>query len=269
MPMISGTNAFLWLFPARLIDKFSYKTMPHNDMLDTTGTMNAGETTALNYRHIRSYTLRQGRLTAAQRKAMETLWPRHGLDANQAFEAFTIFGRKAPVIAEIGFGNGESLAQMAFEKPEIDFIGIEVHQPGVGHLLMQLKERGLANVRVYCADAIEVLTRNIADASLAGINLFFPDPWPKKRHHKRRLVNSDFIRLAARKLEKGGFFHAATDWEDYAQHMLSVLENCSEMENSEEGRSFSSRPSYRPLTKFESRGQQMGHGVWDLIFTRR
>lgn len=243
--------------------------MTQNSMLDTSKITAASETTALNYRSIRSYTLRQGRLTTAQRKAMETLWPVYGLDTDQAFDASAIFGRKAPVIAEIGFGNGESLAQMAFEKPEIDFLGIEVHRPGVGHLLMQLEERGLANVRVYCADAIGVLTRNITDASLAGINLFFPDPWPKKRHHKRRLVNSDFIRLAARKLEKSGFFHAATDWEDYAQHMLSVLEDCSEMENSEEGRSFSSRPSYRPLTKFESRGQRLGHGVWDLIFIRR
>jgi tRNA (guanine-N7-)-methyltransferase len=213
--------------------------------------------------------LRQGRLTSAQRKALETLWPKFGLDASQPFNALVAFGREAPIIVEIGFGDGEALAQMASDQPDVDFLGIEVHRPGVGHLLLQLQERGLTNVRAYCADAVDVLSRNIDDSSLAGIHLFFPDPWPKKRHHKRRLVNPNFIRLVARKLERGGFFHTATDWEEYAQYMLSVLQNCSELENKEEKGAYTPRPPHRPLTKFEARGQQLGHNVWDLIFVRR
>ncbi|MGZ8244689.1 tRNA (guanosine(46)-N7)-methyltransferase TrmB, partial [Methylomagnum sp.] len=218
---------------------------------------------------IRSFTLRQGRLTDGQQKALETLWPVYGLESGQAFDKQAVFGREAPVIVEIGFGNGESLAQMAADQPDKDFLGMEVHRPGVGHLLLKLSERGLTNVRIYNADAMEVLDKNIADASLAGVNLFFPDPWPKKRHHKRRIVNPAFMGLITRKLERGGFFHAATDWEDYAQHMLSVLGECPGLENREGKNAYSSRPAHRPLTKFESRGQGLGHGVWDLVFTRR
>jgi tRNA (guanine-N7-)-methyltransferase len=238
---------------------------------DTSGTTGAEATEGAGMflqRRIRSFVLRQGRLTEAQRNALETLWPIYGLDATQLFDARTAFGREAPVIVEIGFGNGETLARMAAARPDTDFLGIEVHRPGVGHLLLQLKERELTNVRVYCADAIEVLTQNIFVASLAGINVFFPDPWPKKRHHKRRLVNPDFIRLVARKLKYGGFFHAATDWEDYAQHMLGVLRECTELRNAQAENAYAPRPEYRPLTKFEARGQRLGHGVWDLIFTR-
>lgn len=220
-------------------------------------------------RSIRSFTLRQGRLTSAQRHALETLWPIYGLDPDQRLDAQTVFGREAPIILEIGFGNGETLTRMADETPDRDFVGIEVHRPGVGHLLLQLKERGLENVRVYCADAVEILVHNVADASLAGINVFFPDPWPKKRHHKRRLINPEFIQLAAWKLKRGGLFHAATDWEDYAGQMLNVLEGCAELENREGSSLYSPRPQYRPLTKFEARGQRLGHGVWDLIFARR
>jgi tRNA (guanine-N7-)-methyltransferase len=229
----------------------------------------AMEASAANFRHIRSFTLRQGRLTDGQQKALETLWPAYGLDADRPFDKQAIFGRDAPVILEIGFGDGESLAQMAADQPDKDFLGIEVHRPGVGHLLLKLQDRGLGNVRIYNADAIEVLSRNIADASLAGINLFFPDPWPKKRHHKRRIVNPGFMGLVVRKLQRNGIFHAATDWEDYAQHMLDVLEKCSELENSEGSKSYSVRPAHRPLTKFESRGHRLGHGVWDLVYSRR
>lgn len=240
-----------------------------NNIANVSESDTAIEASAANLRHIRSFTLRQGRLTDGQQKALETLWPIYGLDANQLFDKQAIFGRDAPVILEIGFGDGESLAQMAAEQADKDFLGIEVHRPGVGHLLLKLKDRGLSNVRIYNADAIEVLSRNIADAGLAGINLFFPDPWPKKRHHKRRIVNPGFMGLAIRKLQRGGIFHAATDWEDYARHMLSVLEQCPELENRGEGNDYSSRPSHRPLTKFESRGHRLGHGVWDLIYSRR
>ncbi len=220
-------------------------------------------------RHIRSYTLRQGRVTEAQRKALETLWPIFGIEADQPFDAKFIFGNEAPVVVEIGFGNGETLAQMASASPDRNFVGIEVHRPGVGHLLLRLKEGEIPNTRVYSGDAVEILSKRIPDNSLAGINLFFPDPWPKLRHHKRRIVNPDFILLAARKLKQGGIFHAATDWEEYAQHMLGVLNDCAEMENTRANGGFSPRPDHRPLTKFEARGERLGHGVWDLIFVRR
>jgi tRNA (guanine-N7-)-methyltransferase len=220
-------------------------------------------------RRIRSYALRQGRLTAAQRKALDDLWPCYGIEPDCAFDPSAAFGREAPVVVEIGFGNGESLAQSAASSPDTDFLGIEVHRPGVGHLLLRLSRDGISNVRVYCADAVEVLSNNIADHSLAGINLFFPDPWPKQRHHKRRLVGPDFIDLAARKLARGGIFHAATDWEDYAQQMMGVLLNCEEMKSTLAEGAFAPRPAHRPRTKFESRGERLGHEVWDLIFVRR
>lgn len=220
-------------------------------------------------RPIRSFTLRQGRLTEAQSKALETLWPRYGLEADQPFDARAVFGREAPVVVEIGFGNGETLARMAAETPDVDFVGIEVHGPGVGQLLWRLREGGLDNVRVYRADAIDILTHRMADASLAGIHLFFPDPWPKQRHHKRRLVNPAFARLVARKLKQDGIFHAATDWENYAQQMLGVLRDCAELENTGMEDGYAPRPAYRPRTKFESRGERLGHGVWDLLFRRR
>lgn len=221
-------------------------------------------------RTIRSYSLRQGRITASQRAALETLWPIYGLSSHQTLEASAIFKRDAPIIVEIGFGNGESLVQMAAAQPAADFLGIEVHRPGVGHLLLRLKELGLSNVRIYCSDAVEILTRNVADKSLAGINLFFPDPWPKKRHHKRRLVNPEFVEIVARKLKPGGSFHAATDWREYAQQMLSILEACPELRNTAvDDVHYPLRPLHRPLTKFEARGQRLGHEVWDLIFTRR
>ncbi len=217
---------------------------------------------------IRSFIRRQGRITLAQAKALEELWPHYGLDPEVSLNAWEDFGREAPLILEIGFGNGDSLATMAAENPAADYVGIEVHRPGVGHLLLKIEEQGLSNLRVYCADAIDILTHCVADASLDRVQLFFPDPWHKKRHNKRRIVNAGFLDLVCRKLKRGGIFHAATDWEPYAEHMAEALEACPELTSLMEGLPYSPRPDYRPLTKFESRGQRLGHGVWDLLYRR-
>ncbi len=217
-------------------------------------------------RPIRSFVRRQGRITLAQNAALENLWPVFGLDPGLAFSPREAFGREAPVILEIGFGNGESLAQMAAAAPEKDFLGIEVHRPGVGHLLLKAQELGLRNVRVYCADAVEILRDRIAENGLDGIQVFFPDPWHKKRHHKRRLINHEFVALLAGRLKPGGVLHCATDWEHYAEQMLEALEAAPGLRNLAGKGNFSERPAYRPLTKFETRGQRLGHGVWDLLF---
>ncbi|TAN47512.1 MAG: tRNA (guanosine(46)-N7)-methyltransferase TrmB [Methylococcaceae bacterium] len=177
-------------------------------------------------------------------------------------------GEGAPaLILEIGFGNGDSLLQQAAATPEKNFIGIEVHRPGVGHCLLGIERLALTNLRLYRADAIEVLERCIPDQSLDGVQLFFPDPWPKSRHHKRRIVNARFVELVARKLKPGGTFHAATDWENYAQHMLEVLNACTSLVNAAEGEMpYVDSQALRPATKFEQRGQRLGHGVWDLLY---
>lgn len=219
-------------------------------------------------RAVRSFVLRQGRMTDGQRKALDNLWPRYGLEAAQPFEAATAFGREAPLILEIGFGNGESLLEQASQHPEWNFVGVEVHAPGIGHLLGELDKRGLTNVRVYRADAIQILEERIPDAGLDGIHLYFPDPWPKKRHHKRRIVNDDFVALIARKLRPGGFFHAATDWDDYALWMLEHLNRCLELANTAADGRFVEKAGRRPLTRFERRGTRLGHGVWDLLYKR-
>ncbi len=232
----------------------------------TVESMNTSETNR--QRPIRSFVLRQGRITSAQNAALENLWPVFGLDPELAFKPQEAFGRAAPLILEIGFGNGESLAQMALGAPEKNFLGIEVHRPGVGHLLLKVEELGLRNVRVYCTDAVEILRDRIAENSLDGIQVFFPDPWHKKRHHKRRLINSEFVALLADRLKPGGILHCATDWEDYAEKMLEVLEATPSLRNQAGKGSFSERPVYRPPTKFEARGQRLGHGVWDLLFER-
>lgn len=217
---------------------------------------------------IRSFIRRQGRLTVAQSRAMEELWPVYGLEENQPLEAEVVFGRCAPLVLEIGFGNGESLAAMAAAHPDQDFVGIEVHTPGVGHLLLCAERLDLKNLRVYCADAIEILTRQIDDDSLQRVQLFFPDPWPKKRHHKRRIVNHDFLELVCLKLQSGGIFHAATDWEPYAGHMAETLDAFPGLARLHADSPFVPRPDYRPLTKFETRGQRLGHGVWDLQYRK-
>jgi tRNA (guanine-N7-)-methyltransferase len=222
----------------------------------------------IHYRPIRSYMRREGRLTDAQQRALETLWARYGAEVPRPLlDLDALFGRSAPRILEIGFGNGESLVAMAQAQPEVDFLGIEVHRPGVGHLLLRAAALELRNVRVMCADAAETLPR-LSDAGFARIHVFFPDPWPKKRHHKRRLIQPGFVAALAQKLETGGYLHLATDWEDYARHMLTVLSACAGLRNTAAG-DFAPRPAQRPLTKFEQRGQRLGHGVWDFLFQRR
>jgi tRNA (guanine-N7-)-methyltransferase len=219
-------------------------------------------------RPIRSFVRREGRLTPAQKRALEELWPRYGVDDTRAsLDLATLFGRIAPVIVEIGFGNGEALAATAAAHPENDYLGIEVHRPGVGHLLNLLAAQRIANVRVVVADAKEVLAMRLPDQSLSTVHLFFPDPWPKKRHHKRRLVQPDFVQLVRRKLKPGGVFHLATDWQDYAQWMMATLTAAEGFENVS-GRDCYGERGERPLTKFERRGARLGHGVRDLRFRR-
>lgn len=218
-------------------------------------------------RRVRSFVRREGRLTPGQRRAFELSWPRFGLEVdNEPWNLDEIFGRCAPRVLEIGFGNGESLCEMAMQAPETDFIGIEVYRPGIGHLLQRMEAECLRNVRVVCHDAIEVLQHCIAAASLDRVQLYFPDPWPKKRHHKRRIVQPEFVALVARGLKKGGMLHMATDWEDYAQHMMAVLSAAPGFANAAGSGRFAERPEVRPLTKFERRGHRLGHGVWDLLF---
>ncbi|QCU90964.1 tRNA (guanosine(46)-N7)-methyltransferase TrmB [Thiomicrorhabdus sediminis] len=218
---------------------------------------------------IKSFVLRQGRLSAAQKKALDTQWPKFGLEVGeQKLDLTEVFGRQAPTIVEIGFGMGTSLAAMAEANPEQNYIGIEVHRPGVGALLKLVEEKGLTNIRVFNHDAIEVLEKSIPQDALAGVYLFFPDPWHKKRHHKRRIVQPLFAQTIAKHLQLGGQFHMATDWEDYAHHMMEVMSAAENYRNISGKGEFTPRPDYRPLTKFEQRGHRLGHGVWDLIFER-
>ncbi|MEI6147097.1 MAG: tRNA (guanosine(46)-N7)-methyltransferase TrmB [Methylococcales bacterium] len=217
---------------------------------------------------IRSFIRRQGRLTPGQQLALDQHWQLYGLEPDLDYDFTHVFGRQAPLIVEIGFGNGDSLAKMAAANPDHDYIGIEVHKPGVGHLLMLLNEQGLTNVRVYCHDAIDVLEQKLPDHSLAGLHLFFPDPWHKKKHHKRRIVRPSFVKLLNNKLHKDGYFHAATDWQNYAEAMLEVLSASDNFKNTSPTQDYCERPEYRPLTKFEQRGLRLGHGVWDLIFRK-
>jgi len=219
-------------------------------------------------RPIRSYVLRQGRTSAAQQRALDTLYARHGLRYSpNCIDARELFGRDAPLVLEIGSGMGETTAAIAAAQPDTDFIAVEVHGPGVGSLLNRIEAQTLGNLRVVRHDAVEVLEHMIADDSLAGLHLFFPDPWPKKRHHKRRLVQPAFVALAARKLAPGGYFHVATDWPEYAEHILTVLSGEPLLKNTAAG--YAARPSHRPLTKFEQRGLALGHPVRDLLFRRR
>jgi len=219
-------------------------------------------------RIIRSYVRREGRITVAQQRALQDLWPRYGLESDAPLDMAAIFGRRAPCTLEIGFGNGDVLLTLAEQQPGCDFIGIEVHRPGVGRLLQQLQARELDNVRVMREDAVQVLKTCLPDNSLDRVLLFFPDPWHKKRHHKRRLVQPGFIELLSRKIRQGGCLHMATDWEDYAGHMLAVLTQSAAFRNCAAGSDYAPRPDYRPITKFEQRGQRLGHEVWDLLFER-
>ena len=219
-------------------------------------------------RSIRSYVMRAGRTTEGQARALETLGPRFLLPFAQAPLDFTqVFGRTAPVVLEIGFGMGEASAHIASVLPDHDFIGCEVHEPGVGALLKRIGERQLSNMRLVRHDAVEVLEHMIPPASLAGVHIFFPDPWHKKKHNKRRLVQPAFVAKLITRLAPGGYLHCATDWEPYAQQMLEVLSAEPGLRNSAAG--YAPKPSYRPLTKFENRGIKLGHGVWDLVFIRQ
>lgn len=218
-------------------------------------------------RSIRSFVLRQGRTSPGQQRAVETLMPQFGIAyAPALLDLNAVFGRAAPKILEIGFGMGGATADIAQANPEQDYLGIEVHTPGVGNLLKLIDERGLTNLRIVQHDAVEVLQHMIADGALDGVHIFFPDPWPKKRHHKRRLLQAEFVRLLCSKLRPGGYLHFATDWEDYAQWVLEVLRAEPRLANTVAD--YAPRPDYRPLTKFEQRGLKLGHGVWDLIFRR-
>ena len=219
-------------------------------------------------RKIRSFVRREGRLTAGQQRALQDLWPRYGLETQSLLNLDDIFDRSAPRTLEIGFGNGDALLAMATSQPETDFIGIEVHRPGVGRLLRELEQRALTNVRVIREDAVPILENSLPDDSLDRLLLFFPDPWHKKRHHKRRIVQAAFIELLARKIARGGILHMATDWEDYAEHMLDVMGLSAAFRNCAGAGNYSPKPDYRPTTRFEQRGQRLGHGVWDLVFER-
>ena len=219
---------------------------------------------------IKSFTLRAGRLSPRQTRGLETWLPDYILPMQQEPWCFVdAFVREAKTIVEIGFGMGQSLVQMAKERPDVNFVGIEVHRAGIGSLVADVHDLGLSNVRVAPYDAVEVFQHCIAPGTLAGIQVFFPDPWPKARHHKRRLIQTPFVEVLVKAIEKDGLLHCATDWEDYANHMLMVLEEETLLRNQAGKGGFSPRPDYRPLTKFEARGQRLGHGTWDLMFKRQ
>jgi tRNA (guanine-N7-)-methyltransferase len=218
-------------------------------------------------RHIRSFVLRQGRVSNAQQRAVDNLLPVFGIAyAQQALDLDAAFGRHAPRVLEIGFGMGESTARIASDHPQTDYLGIEVHTPGVGSLLRLIEAGGLTNIRVIQHDAVDVLNHMIPEHSLDGVHVFFPDPWPKKRHHKRRLIQAPLVGLLAKRLRPGGYFHVATDWEEYARQILQTCAAEPLLVNTAPG--FAERPAHRPLTKFESRGLKLGHGVWDIVFRR-
>ena len=229
-----------------------------------------GEGTALTakpHRPIRSFVLRQGRMSPAQQRACEALYPRYGVaEQGTALDFAALFGNSHPVVLEIGFGMGETTASIAAAHPQTNFLGVEVHWPGVGALLRRIDSAQLVNVRVVRRDAVDVVAKMVRPASLAGIHVYFPDPWPKKRHHKRRLLQPAFVHALAERLAPGGYLHVATDWEPYALEILATLSAEPLLANTAPG--FAPRPSWRPLTKFEQRGLGLGHAVFDLLFTR-
>jgi tRNA (guanine-N7-)-methyltransferase len=219
-------------------------------------------------RPIRSFVLRAGRMGGGQVKALAELGPRFRLPFQaQPADWPAVFGRDVPRVLEIGFGMGQATAQIAAAQPELDFIGVEVHEPGVGALLREIGERGLTNLRIVQHDAVAVLQQMVAPGALAGVHIYFPDPWHKKRHHKRRLIQPEFVALLASRLAPGGWLHCATDWQEYAEQMLAVLGAEPTLANTAPG--YADKPAMRPLTKFEARGLRLGHGVWDLMFTKR
>ena len=218
-------------------------------------------------RHIRSFVKREGKLTKGQQAAIEALWDECGVDLKEGkLNLSELFGREAETIMEIGFGNGLSLADMAEQQPQSNFLGVEVHKPGLGSLLVQVRKRALENVRVSHDDAVLVLNQQIAENSLDRLQIFFPDPWHKKRHHKRRLIQSEFVSAVVQRLKPGGVIHVATDWQNYAEHILEVLTNAEGLQNT--ASDYADKPEYRPETKYERRGIGLGHGVWDLVFKK-
>jgi tRNA (guanine-N7-)-methyltransferase len=216
-------------------------------------------------RAVRSFVLRQGRMSPAQQRACDELYPRYGVTPATPLDFRALFGRDAPVVLEIGFGMGETTAAIAAGQPDVDFLGVEMHRPGVGALLRRIEAARLANIRVLRHDAVDVVGRMIPPASLARVHVYFPDPWPKKRHHKRRLLQPPFVHALALALAPGGCLHVATDWADYAGEILATLGTEPLLVNTAEG--FAPRPAWRPLTKFEQRGIARGHAVFDLLFT--
>lgn len=221
-----------------------------------------------NRRNIKSFVLRQGHMTAAQQRAIDTQWSKFGVDyCPHKIDLNSTFQRTAPKILEIGFGMGTATATIAQRLPEVDFLAIDVHGPGVGNLLKLIQEENISNIRVMRHDAVEVVNTMLDSDSVHGIHIFFPDPWQKKRHHKRRLIQRPFIEQLLPKLESNGYIHLATDWEEYAEQMLEVLSSFDELNNTADD--FAPKPTYRPETKFESRGKRLGHGVWDLVFVKK
>jgi len=219
-------------------------------------------------RRIRSFVLRQGRLTKGQERALQTAWPTFGIEyVDQPLDLNQAFGRTdSHKILEIGFGMGDATAKIAQTLPDCDFLAVEVHTPGVGSLLKLMQEGEIQNLRIVQHDAVEVLQNMLADASLDGVHIFFPDPWHKKRHHKRRLIQAEFVQLLCSKLKAGAYIHVATDWQEYAEWVLEVLQGEAQLQNT--AVDYAEKPVYRPLTKFENRGLKLGHGVWDLVFKR-
>lgn len=221
-------------------------------------------------RSVRSFVVRSGRITLAQQRALRDLWPRYGVEFGAApLDLNRLFGRPAPRVIEIGFGNGENILTLAAAHPERDYLGIEVHRPGIGRVLLALEERPLANLRISNHDAVEVLERQIAPQSIDEVLILFPDPWPKKRHNKRRLIQPPFAELVADRLKPGGVLRLATDWRPYAEHMLEVLNGCAQLVNLSPDRTFVPRPEARIPTRFEKRGERLGHETWDLAFSRK
>ena len=234
-----------------------------NEAQETEGVYTAGRAG-----HIRSFVLRQGRVSNAQQRYYDEMMAKIGIPyADSLLDLDAVFGRRAPHILEIGFGMGETSAMIAAANPQNDYVGVEVHTPGVGSLCKLVAEKGLANQRIIQHDAVEVLRDMIPEGVLDGVHIFFPDPWPKARHHKRRLLQPPLVATLARRLKPGGYIHCATDWENYAEQMLEVLSSEPMLQNTADG--YAPRPDYRPLTKFEQRGLRLGHGVWDLVFRRR
>jgi len=222
------------------------------------------------HREIKSFVLRQGKITPGQQRALEELMPRYGVEyVPELIDLNQLFGREQTKILEIGFGMGNATWQIAKTNPEQDYLGVEVHLPGVGALLMQIAEHEVSNLRLIRHDAVEVLRHMLADNSLDGVHIFFPDPWHKKRHNKRRLIQNEFVNLLCQKLKPGAYLHLATDWQDYAVWMINVLKDIPMLSNQAVDGDYVARPDYRPLTKFEQRGLKLGHGVWDIIYRKK